>query len=75
MDEIKKALKRLTEKERKKVKEIVEKIRTGDFRAIDIKKLKRKDDIFRVLKRILESSIAETKKILAIERRFEKMYR
>ncbi len=36
MYEIKKGLKRLTEKEREKVKEILEKIRTGDFRAIDI---------------------------------------
>ena len=48
MDKIQKALQKLSEKERLWVKEIIEQIISGNSYGLNIKKLKDKDDFFRV---------------------------
>jgi mRNA-degrading endonuclease RelE of RelBE toxin-antitoxin system len=50
MDKITKALKKLTAKERKIIKEILVKIKNQQFGNLDVKKLKGREDIFRVRK-------------------------
>lgn len=78
MDKIEKALKKLTEKERERIKEILTQLKTKSFRNLDIKKLKGRDDIFRVRKndlRIIYEVVGGNVFILSIERRSEKTYR
>lgn len=78
MDRIGKALKRLTAEERKNIKFILEKIYTGNFQGLDIKKLKGRDDIFRVRKGVLRIIYGIKNRhifILAIERRKENTYK
>ena len=78
MDKIAKALKRLSLKERKVVRGILRKIKKEDFEGLQIKKLKKRDDIFRVRKgdvRILYRKEKEKISILAIERRSENTYK
>jgi mRNA-degrading endonuclease RelE of RelBE toxin-antitoxin system len=48
MDKIKKALKKLTTEEREIAKAILAKIDQGNFSALNIKKLKGRQDIYRV---------------------------
>ena len=50
MDKIQKALEKLTSKEKKKVKEVLVKLKNQQLRNLDIKKLKGREDIFRVRK-------------------------
>ena len=50
MDKIKKALEKLNPKERKKVKSILIEVKNHRFKNLDIKKLRGRDDIFRVRK-------------------------
>jgi len=50
MDKIQKALEKLTLKEKKKVKEILIKLKNQQLKGLDIKKLKGREDIFRVRK-------------------------
>jgi len=50
MDKITKALKKLTAGEKEIVKEILTKIDSLDFNGLDIKKLKGRQDIYRVRK-------------------------
>lgn len=50
MDKIDKAIQKLTEKEKKWIKEIVKALHSGRFDNLDIKKLKGEDNIFRVRK-------------------------
>ncbi len=79
MDKIEKALKKLTSKERKIIKDLLLKIQQNSLSDLDIKKLKGFKDIFRLRKgsiRILykiphDGSVF----VLAIERRSEKTYR
>ena len=78
MDEIEKVLKKLTAKERLSIKNILEDLRSDNFKSLNIKKLKGREDIFRVRKgdfrivyRILDSNIF----ILKIERRRENTYK
>ncbi len=79
MDKIKKALQRLTKKEQKIIEKILHLLKSGTYVGLDIKKLKGREDIFRVRKnnfRIIyrvdhEGSIF----ILTIERRNEKTYK
>lgn len=78
MDKIGKALKNLSEKERKAIAEVLTQLKAGSFENLDIKKLKGRRDIFRVrhgkwriIYRMLEKEIF----ILVIERRSEKTYR
>ena len=79
MDRVEKALKKLTAKERKFVKELVEKIESKKLDGLDIKKLKAREDVFRCRKgdiRIIYHK-SETNEIyiLTIERRAEKTYK
>jgi mRNA-degrading endonuclease RelE of RelBE toxin-antitoxin system len=77
MDAIKKALKKLTEKERGRVKEILMKLASGKTQGLDIKKLKGRDDIFRARKgdiRIIYRKHNGTVSVLLIERRTEGTY-
>lgn len=79
MDKIEKALKKLGRKERESVKFILLKLSAGEFDGLDVKKLKGRDDIFRIRRsdiRIIYK-ITHNKQIfvLAIERRSEKTYK
>ncbi len=78
MDKIKKALGRFKEKERKIVKNILEKIEKGIFDNLDIKKLKGYSDIFRLRKGDIRIIFRKTDRgifIISIERRQEKTYK
>ncbi len=78
VDKIEKALKKLKEKEREAIKSILTKIQKEKTRDLDIKKLKGRDDIFRVRKgkiRIVFRKNNENISILSIERRSDKTYR
>lgn len=79
MDAIRKALRKLDDRERKWVKEILAKLHTRRFKCLDIKKLKGREDIFRVRKgdvRIVYR-VSEKREIfvLAVERRSEKTHK
>jgi len=77
MDAIQKALKKLTAKERARVKEILAKVAANKMQGLDIKKLQGRDDIFRVRKgdiRIIYRTSGKTISVLLIERRSEKTY-
>mgnify|MGYP001616553293 CR=1 FL=1 len=50
MDTIEKALAKLTAKERERVKRIFTALRRGETHGLNIKKLKGRDDVFRVRK-------------------------
>jgi len=78
MDKIEKALSKLNPKEKQKVKEILLQIDKGNFQSLDTKKLKGKDNIFRVRKgdiRIIFCKIKDAIRILTIERRGSKTYK
>lgn len=79
MDKIAKALKKLTLSERKKIKEILREIKNHRFRGLSIKKLKGREDIFRVRKGririIYRMDSSGTILILTIERRSDKTYK
>ncbi|MDP3900906.1 MAG: type II toxin-antitoxin system RelE/ParE family toxin [bacterium] len=79
MDKVAKALLKLSAKERERVRSILEKISKGELRGIDIKKLKGREDIFRVrkgdLRIVYRVSEAKLVIVLAIERRTEKTYK
>lgn len=78
MDRIEKALKKLTEKERKQIKALLLLLKRGDVLGLDIKKLKGHDSLFRARKgdlRVIYRQGKEDFFLLAIERRSEKTYR
>lgn len=78
MDKIKKALNRLSLEEKQKIKEILLQIDKGSFQNLDTKKLKGKDNIFRVRQgniRIIFCKRNNSIKILTIERRGSKTYK
>ncbi|OGE73600.1 MAG: hypothetical protein A3I07_01055 [Candidatus Doudnabacteria bacterium RIFCSPLOWO2_02_FULL_42_9] len=78
MDKIQKALNRLSEKEKRIVKDILDRLQTDDVIGLDLQKLKGNKDIFRVRKgdlRIIYRKVKRQIFILAIERRSEKTYR
>lgn len=77
-DKIKKALNKLADKERKQIKIILQDLLAGNYKHYDLKKLKGRDDIFRVRKgriRIIYR-MDENKKIylLSTERRSDTTY-
>ncbi len=77
MDSIRKALKKLDAREQERVKGILTKLSSGDLQGLDIKKLKGRNDIFRVRKGDLRIVYRQENKsvfILLIERRNEKTY-
>lgn len=78
MDKIDKVFQKLTEKERQKIKAILTQLKAGSFKNLDVKKLKGRDDIFRVRKgdlRIIYRLIGDSIFVLAIERRSERTYK
>ncbi len=78
VDKIEKALRKLTEKERKAIKNILTKIKKEKIKDLDIKKLKGRDDIFRVRKgsmRIVFRKKNESILILSVERKSDKTYK
>ncbi|MFH1966488.1 MAG: hypothetical protein ABII95_01310 [Patescibacteria group bacterium] len=78
MDKIKKALNRLSLEEKQKIKEILLQIDKGSFQNLDTKKLKGKDNIFRVRQgniRIIFCKRNNSIKILTIERRGSKTHK
>ncbi len=77
MDKISKVLKKLSSKEREQVKTIMVKLNLGQFKNLDIKKLKGRDDVYRVRKgglRIIYRIHNDRLDILAIQRRSDTTY-
>ena len=77
-DKIDKALEKLSKKEKAKLKELLFNLEKGALSNIDIKKLKGRDDIFRVRKggiRIIFRKIDDKIKILSLECRSDKTYK
>ncbi|MBI5230334.1 MAG: hypothetical protein HY981_03500 [Candidatus Magasanikbacteria bacterium] len=77
-DKIQKSLDTLSEKEKEVVKDLLIKIKTGRLLGVDIKKLKGREDIYRVRKgkiRIIYRTSADGIYLLAIERRSETTYK
>ena len=78
MDKISKALKQLTDKKCKAVKYVLSKLNQGETKEFDVKKLKSRNDIFRIRKgdiRIIYKVYKEQIYILAIERKNENTYK
>ena len=78
MDRIEKELYKLTKKEQKQVKNLLKKLSSKETSGLDIKKLKGRDDIFRIRKGDIRIIYKHEKKsifILAIERRKEDTYK
>lgn len=78
MDKIQKALQKLNTKEKKAVKEILNKLLSKEFLGLNIQKLRGHKDIYRVRKGNIRIIYKQTEKdlfLLAIERRSEKTYR
>lgn len=79
MDKITKAIKRLSQSEKKLVQEILLSLKNHEFHRLDIKKLKGYENIFRVRKarvRIIYRLCQDNDvRILAIERRSETTYK
>ena len=78
MDKIEKALKKLSAKDKLQIERILKKLNSGEFKGLDIKKLKGRDDIFRVrtgsirlIYRFQDGNIF----ILSIDRRRESTYK
>lgn len=78
MDRITKALKKLSSHEREIIKDILLKIRNGSLSGLDLKKLKNRNDIFRIRKgkmRIIFKKQDDNQYfILTIERRSDRTY-
>jgi mRNA-degrading endonuclease RelE of RelBE toxin-antitoxin system len=79
MDKITKALQKLSEKERQKVKTVLSRLLSGDTSDLDIKKLKDRNDIFRLqirdLRIIYRTSPKEKIAVLMIARQNENTYK
>jgi len=78
MDAIKKALAAFSDKERARVKEILGALASNTTGGLDVRKLKGREDIFRVRKgdiRIIYRKKDRKIFILSIERRSEKTYK
>lgn len=77
MDKIGKVLRSLTAKERKLVREILKRVQAKDLRGFHVKKLKGREDIFRVRKgdfRIIFRMIEAHIFVLSVERKSEHTY-
>lgn len=78
VDKIQKALDKLTAKEKEAVKDILSKLKDREFENLDIKKLKGKNDIFRVRKGSVKIIYQDKGKdglfVLIIERRNSNTY-
>jgi mRNA-degrading endonuclease RelE of RelBE toxin-antitoxin system len=77
MDKIEKALRRLSAKERSWVRDVLLRLKSGNCAGLDIKRLKGRNDIFRIRKgdiRIIYWLKDKQIFILAIERRNDTTY-
>ncbi len=78
MDKIGKALQKLTAEEREIVKDILIKLKSQQFQSLNLKKLKGRNDIFRVRKGkiriIYRTGPVDQISILSIERRSDTTY-
>jgi len=77
MDKIRKALEKLSKKERAQIKTILTRLNSGRFEGLNVKKLRGREDIFRVRKggsRIIYRLQGQNIFILAIGRRRESTY-
>jgi mRNA-degrading endonuclease RelE of RelBE toxin-antitoxin system len=77
MDAIEKALNKFSSNERGWVKDILQKLKTGKLEGLNVKKLKGRDDIFRVRKgdiRIVYRIENKDVFVLLIERKSERTY-
>ncbi|MEI6287961.1 MAG: hypothetical protein WCP18_00020 [bacterium] len=77
MDKINKALAKISDKDRQKIKTLLIKIVARDFIGLDFKKLVGRDDIYRVRKgdwRIIFHLVKEDVFILAVEKRSDNTY-
>ena len=78
MDKIGKELSKLSPKEKENLKFILNKIKSGDFYGLDVKKLKGSDNLFRVRKgnmRIIYLKIEKDIILLKLERRNDQTYK
>lgn len=78
MDKIEKALKKLSTKEQTQIKQILNRLHAGKLENLDVKKLKGRDDIFRVRKgdlRIIYRLQDRSMFILSINRRHESTFK
>lgn len=78
VDRIEKALRRLSDKERRAIKKILQRVKSGNVTGLDIKKLKGNTAIYRLRKGSIRIMYAvgtnRNIKILAIERRSDTTY-
>ncbi len=78
MDKIQKALRRLTSKEQKLVREALILLQAGQHDTLDLKKLKGRDDIYRIRKGSIRIIFRRDRAgkifVLAIERRSSTTY-
>ncbi|MFA6382333.1 MAG: hypothetical protein WCX08_03660 [Candidatus Buchananbacteria bacterium] len=78
MDKIAKALRKLTQKEQESVKVILVKLKNKQLENLDCKKLKGRDDVFRIRKGQLRIIYRQDLKgsifVLAIEKRSDTTY-
>lgn len=79
MDKITKALQKLSPQEHEKIKGILKKLKSGNIKNLDIKKLKDRNDIYRVrlgnIRIIYRKDISNRIHILAVARRNKKTYK
>ena len=78
MDRIEKALNKLGNKERATVKALLIRIASGELDGLDVRKLKGREDVYRVRKgdfRIIFLRKSANIRILTLERRNSKTYR
>ena len=78
MDRIEKALRKLSEKERAALGVVLRAILAGRLDGLDVKKLKGREDVYRVRKgelRVIFQKRDDTFTVLTIERRSETTYR
>ncbi len=77
VDKITKAVQKLLDKDKKKIKALLQNIQNGELLNLDIKKLKGRNDVYRVRKgniRILFHKTEQSIKILAVENRTDTTY-
>lgn len=81
MDRVHKVLTKLTEKERRRVEELIKAIQSDDTSHLDIKKLKKYPDFYRVrsgnIRIIYKSNKSNNRivRVVAVERRSEGTYK
>jgi len=78
VDKITKALNKFSKTEKQLIKKILLKIKSGSLESLDLKKLKGRDDIYRVGKgkiRIIYRLVQQEIFVIAIEKKSDKTYK